>query len=372
MKKTFPVNINGKVYYIDEDAYALLQNYLSQLRATFPGEEGIEIVNDIECRISELFDERMTGGMAVIVMADVNYVIETMGRPEDLGEVPGPEAHGTDASGASDGQGPVPPPFYNAVPDSAEDARPHRKLYRDERHKVFGGVLAGLGQYLNWDVTILRVLVVILALATKLIPCIILYLIAWLVIPPARTSRQILEMQGQPVNLSTVGHNVIDSATPPPAPVPGGNDFAKFINTCFSLVAKFFLALFAFAGGVAAFACGVIALVVIAGMICVALGYSVEFISDYAFGYRSPFIWGWGMALLMLAIALPAGALLWAGCTVLFKAPSISRSAVVVGLIIEVLLIVGCAVLINLDVPEPFTCMWGILPPTAMLSPSMC
>lgn len=216
MKKTFPVNINGKVYYIDEDAYALLQNYLSQLRATFPGEEGIEIVNDIECRISELFDERMTGGMAVIVMADVNYVIETMGRPEDLGEVPGPEAHGTDAPGASDGQGPVPPPFYNAVPDSADDARPHRKLYRDERHKVFGGVLAGLGQYLNWDVTILRVLVVILALATKLIPCIILYLIAWLVIPPARTSRQILEMQGQPVNLSTVGHNVIDSATPPP------------------------------------------------------------------------------------------------------------------------------------------------------------
>ena len=31
MKKTFPVNINGKIFYIDEDAYKLLasQNFLT-------------------------------------------------------------------------------------------------------------------------------------------------------------------------------------------------------------------------------------------------------------------------------------------------------------------------------------------------------
>ena len=44
MKKTFPVNINGKIFYIDEDAYKLLQDYLSQLRATFPGQEGTRSV----------------------------------------------------------------------------------------------------------------------------------------------------------------------------------------------------------------------------------------------------------------------------------------------------------------------------------------
>ena len=53
MKKTFPVNINGKVFYIDEDAYELLSNYLTQLRAAFCGTEGDEIVTDIESRISE-------------------------------------------------------------------------------------------------------------------------------------------------------------------------------------------------------------------------------------------------------------------------------------------------------------------------------
>ena len=58
MKKTFEVNINGKIFHIDEDAYELLKNYLSQLREAFPGEEGEEIVSDIECRISEHFEQR--------------------------------------------------------------------------------------------------------------------------------------------------------------------------------------------------------------------------------------------------------------------------------------------------------------------------
>lgn len=84
MKKTFQVNINGKIFHIDEDAYTLLQNYLSQLREAFPGEEGEEIVQDIECRISEHFDQRVATGASAIVLEDVNHVIGVMGRPEEI------------------------------------------------------------------------------------------------------------------------------------------------------------------------------------------------------------------------------------------------------------------------------------------------
>ena len=42
MKKTFTVNLNGTVYHIDEDAYELLDNYLSNLRIHFSKEEGAE------------------------------------------------------------------------------------------------------------------------------------------------------------------------------------------------------------------------------------------------------------------------------------------------------------------------------------------
>ena len=55
MKKTFTINLGGTVYHIDEDAYELLDNYLSNLRIHFSKEDGAEeIVHDMELRISEL------------------------------------------------------------------------------------------------------------------------------------------------------------------------------------------------------------------------------------------------------------------------------------------------------------------------------
>ena len=42
MKKTFNINLGGIVFHIDEDAYELLDNYLSNLRIHFNKEEGAE------------------------------------------------------------------------------------------------------------------------------------------------------------------------------------------------------------------------------------------------------------------------------------------------------------------------------------------
>ena len=109
MKKTFPVNINGNIFYIDEDAYKLLLDYLSQLRTTFTGAEGEEIVNDIESRISEHFDERIRLGANVIVLEDVNRVIETMGRPEELSDESRPETDSQEETTDSCGSQNVPP-----------------------------------------------------------------------------------------------------------------------------------------------------------------------------------------------------------------------------------------------------------------------
>ena len=40
MKKTFNINLGGIVFHIDEDAYELLDQYLSNLRIHFSKEEG--------------------------------------------------------------------------------------------------------------------------------------------------------------------------------------------------------------------------------------------------------------------------------------------------------------------------------------------
>ena len=66
MKRTYPANIDGQIFYIDEDAFDLLKNYLEQLHLIFRGNEGQEIVGDIESRIRELFNERIDRGASVM------------------------------------------------------------------------------------------------------------------------------------------------------------------------------------------------------------------------------------------------------------------------------------------------------------------
>ena len=96
MKKTLTINLVGTVYYIDEDAYHLLDNYLTNLRIHFCREEGAEeIVHDIELRISELFTDRLNEGKQVITIEDVEEIIARMGKPEDLSDEESGEASGT-------------------------------------------------------------------------------------------------------------------------------------------------------------------------------------------------------------------------------------------------------------------------------------
>ncbi|MDR2628148.1 MAG: PspC family transcriptional regulator, partial [Dysgonamonadaceae bacterium] len=72
MKKTINVNLNGRVFTMDEDAYRMLENYLHNLRIYFRKEEGLdEIIADFEGRIEELFGERIRHGYQVISVSQV-------------------------------------------------------------------------------------------------------------------------------------------------------------------------------------------------------------------------------------------------------------------------------------------------------------
>ena len=87
MKKTFNINLGGIVFHIDEDAYELLDKYLSNLRIHFSKEEGAEeIVHDMELRISELFSERLDDKKQVITLTDVEEIIAQMGKPEEFAD----------------------------------------------------------------------------------------------------------------------------------------------------------------------------------------------------------------------------------------------------------------------------------------------
>ncbi len=56
-----------------------------------------------------------------------------------------------------------------------------KKLYRNMRNKMIGGVAAGLGDYFAIDPTLVRLAFVALALLGG--PGIVVYLIMWIVVP---------------------------------------------------------------------------------------------------------------------------------------------------------------------------------------------
>ncbi|MDO4319043.1 MAG: PspC domain-containing protein [Bacteroidales bacterium] len=333
MKKTFPVNINGSIFYIDEDAYQLLNNYLEQLRKTFPGDEGKEITTDIEARIAELFNERIRSGASVIVLADVNSVIETMGRPDDLADEAPADSPAADGS--------VPPPF-----NGAQSATPPvKRLYRDDRNKVFGGVISGLGIYMGWNIFVMRLLLVIIACTTYVWPCVFIYLIAWMIIPPARTPRQILEMTGSPVNVSTVGNTVLGTADPGAAYSDlGGGTFSQIMRILGKCIIGFF--------GIIAACFGIGFLVVffaaICGLICYAGWGDIALLDQLDIELSGqPVIGTIGMILAACAVIIPCAGLIWGACCALFNTRGAGRTTIITAVVIEIILIITSVVMLH-------------------------
>ena len=65
-----------------------------------------------------------------------------------------------------------------------------KRLYRSTSQKMLGGVCGGLAEYFDVDVSIIRLLLVGLALVTAILPMTFFYIIAWIVIPQDRPKSQ--------------------------------------------------------------------------------------------------------------------------------------------------------------------------------------
>lgn len=60
-----------------------------------------------------------------------------------------------------------------------------KQLRRSKNQVMLAGVLGGIAEYANLDVTVVRLLFVLLAVFTAGIPMLILYIIAFFIMPAA-------------------------------------------------------------------------------------------------------------------------------------------------------------------------------------------
>jgi len=189
MNKTIIININGIVFHIEEDAYEILKNYMTDVKRHFSNSaDSLEITTDIENRIAEMFSETLTrDNKQVIVEQDVNSIIEQMGTVSD---------------------------FEHAEDDSNADANPlnyataTRRLFRDPDDHLLGGVCAGVGNYFDIDTVWIRLAfaIAIAAGGTGLF----LYIILWIVVPKAVTRSDRMAMKGEKQNLQGFKKNFED------------------------------------------------------------------------------------------------------------------------------------------------------------------
>ena len=169
MKKVININFQGRVIPIEETAYDMLKQYVDSLRRFFATEEGKdEIINDIEGRIAELFGESLKKGSTCITDEEVNNVIKSMGRPEDFeAEENNVKSQLADENFNQDKQR----KYDNQSTGS-------KRLYRDENHKLLGGVCSGIGNYFGIDPIIVRILFVLFFGVTFFA-----YFILWIAVP---------------------------------------------------------------------------------------------------------------------------------------------------------------------------------------------
>jgi phage shock protein PspC (stress-responsive transcriptional regulator) len=177
MKEISRIHIAKISYDIEVAAKKTLENYMKALEAY---SNDAEIINDIEIRITEILSDRGVNKNDVISAADVTALKQQLGEPSEF---------------MSDGD--------IALGPDETSGESTRKLYRNTDAAVLGGVLSGVAAFFKINPLWAR-LVFIVLLFVSFGTAILVYIVLWIAIPPARTAADKLQMEGKPVTVGSI------------------------------------------------------------------------------------------------------------------------------------------------------------------------
>jgi phage shock protein PspC (stress-responsive transcriptional regulator) len=240
MKKNITINFFGTLYAIDEDAYELLNRYLSDIKKYFSRKEGgEEIADDIEHRVGELMLELKNDGREPIDIALVKEIIGRIGNPEELDDTTS-ENNDTDSKDGHRGR-----EWF-----SEEESK--KRLYCNPDDKLLCGVLSGLSCYWGIEPVWMRLAVVLLAIVPiPFVPIsfwtiLILYIVLALIIPEAKTPEDRLRMHGKPVTMENLNEEIVNCANASERPETKRSGFVQVLIVLIKAILIFVLASMAF------------------------------------------------------------------------------------------------------------------------------
>jgi len=177
MKEIIRIHIAKVPYNIELDAKKMLEVYLKTLEAY---SEDAEIINDIEIRITEILGERNIAKEGTISLNDVKALKEQLGEPREFMNESDTEFDDKEMS---------------------SDAK--RKLFRNTDSAILGGVLSGIAAFFSVNALWIRLLFMVIAFVS-FGSVFLVYIVLWIVVPPAKTAADKLQMAGRPVTISSI------------------------------------------------------------------------------------------------------------------------------------------------------------------------
>ncbi len=188
MNKTIIININGTVFHIEEQAYELLKEYMTDVkRHFFNSADSLEITTDIENRIAEMFTEILEReSRQAIIDLDVQAVIAQMGSVKDFESAEQEERTNFEDPAS---------PFTTGT----------RRLFRDPDDHLIGGVCAGIANY--FDVQAIWIRFMFAAAFVFFGSGALVYIILWVIVPKAHNRAERMAMKGEPLDLQGFKRN---------------------------------------------------------------------------------------------------------------------------------------------------------------------
>ena len=139
MKKVISIHLSNRMFQIEEDAYAYLHNMLN----------GQWKKQELEAQTAERLETKLTGSKTVITYPVVVDVLYQLG-------------------------------FSASEYQSGTASLREKRLYRQPKDKMIGGVCTGMGEYFEIDPVVLRVLFVI---GLFMIWGFWAYMVLWIIVP---------------------------------------------------------------------------------------------------------------------------------------------------------------------------------------------
>ena len=236
MDKTVSISIGGFSFVLDEIAYNKLKTYLQDVKTSLRGTEGVEdIIEDVEIRISELFRERLKF-REVVNEDDINFVIATMGHPDQY-KVEEDEENEKTSTNSS----------YNYSTNNHSYGGQQtgaKRLYRDPDDTIVTGLSAGLAHYMGVDPWFVRSIWLVLGIlgiftaGVSFFLVVFCYFILLIFVPKAKTTSEKLQMYGQPANIDTLKKNVEQASE---AVVSGSKELSNKLGGAFGVFGRILL-----------------------------------------------------------------------------------------------------------------------------------